>query len=229
LTKIAPPTETLPEAFDVVARTPGGTGGHEFASLLAEVAGESNFKPNALNKSTGAAGPFQFIKSTWLALLKSNGEAAGVKPELVRQIKLDAKGRPQVPAGKALDDLLALRHDPVLAAKMAAKYLDEGKAQLQHSLRRPPTEAEVHMAFLLGPTGAANLIHIAANAPDTPVDQVVGAAASSNKPLFHDHAGQIRTAGDTVAFLAAKYHADRARIAAYATAANPVANSGIDA
>lgn len=206
----------MPDQMAAVGRTPGSTGSHQFASLLVEAEAESHLHINARNRSTGAAGPFQFLESTWLAQLHQAGEAMGVKPDLLRQITLDGQGRPHVASAKARSDLLALRYDPVLATKVAAHYLDQGKAYLQHLLKRQPTEAEVHLTFLLGPAGAGQLIRAAEATPDAPVDGVVGAAAAANGPLFLDHAGKPRSAAEAVAFLERKYQSDKSRVAAYA-------------
>jgi hypothetical protein len=229
MTRLSPPAEVLPEPLQVVARTPGAVGGHDFAMLLTEVAGETNFQPGLVNPTSGAAGPFQFIRSTWLGLVRDYGASMGIKPELVKQISLDAKGRPRVADARSLEDLLALRHDPVLATKMAGKYLDLSTAQLKHALGRDPSETEIHLAFLLGPAGAAHLLHVAQSAPATPVDQVVGAAASANKTLFLEADGTPRTAADAVTFLAGRYEATKARTARYVRAMPTPPNAKIDA
>lgn len=220
---------SIPDQFAAVARTPGATGGHDFAALLAQVAGESAFKPHAVNKQTGAAGPFQFVKNTWLSLLKEHGEALGVKPDLLAQIKADAHGHLNIADPHALKEVLDLRHDIGLSAKMAAKYLDENKAHLGHMLHREPTEAEVQISFILGATGAARLITAAKSSPETPVDDVVPKAVAANRTLFHDRQGKILTAGQAVAHLAARYRADKAKFAAYTTPTTAPAASKIEA
>jgi hypothetical protein len=208
---------SIPDQFAAVARTPGATGGHDFAALLAQVAGESAFKTTAVNSKTGAAGPFQFVKNTWLSLLRDHGQAMGVKPALLAQIKPDAHGRMTVADPHSLREMLDLRHDLSLSAKMAAKYLDDNKAHLGHILHREATEAEVQISFLLGASGAAHLINAAKTGPDTPVDQVLPKAVAANRTLFHDHQGKPLTAGEAVAHLAARYRADKAKFAAYTT------------
>jgi len=220
---------SIPDQFAAVARTPGATGGHDFAALLAQVAGESAFQPHAVNKQTGAAGPFQFVKNTWLSLLKEHGQALGVKPDLLSQIKTDAHGRMNIADPAALKEVLDLRHDIGLSAKMAAKYLDENKTQLTHMLHREPSEAEVQISFLLGATGAAHLISTAKSSPETPVDAIVPKAVAANRTLFHDHAGKTLTAGEAVAHLAARYRADKAKFAAYTTPTIPQKAGKIEA
>jgi hypothetical protein len=213
---IAP--EPLPGSIEAVSRMPEATGGHDFATLLTQVAGETNFKPNMVNKVTGAAGPYQFIKSTWLALVHDHGEEMGVKPDLVRQIHVDPKGHMSVAQPRALQDLLALRHDPALATRMAGKYLDIAQGQLKHLLRREPSETELNLTYLLGPAGAAHLIKTAAAHPDMPVDAVVGEAATANPTLFRHSNGAIRTAAEAVAFLADRYRAEKTRVQQMAAA-----------
>jgi len=220
---------SMPDQIAAVARTPGATDGHDFAALLAQVAGESAFKPHAINHQTGAAGPFQFVKNTWLSLLKEHGEALGVKPALLAQIKTERNGRLTITDPHALKEVLNLRHDLGLSAKMAAKYLDENKTHLSHILHREPSEPEVQISFLLGPSGAAHLINAAKNAPDTPVDQIMPKAVASNRSLFHDHQGKMLTASQAVAHLAARYRADKAKFAAYVTPPAATTGSKIDA
>jgi hypothetical protein len=218
----------LADQFDAVARTPGAPGPHEFTALLAQVVGETAFHANAVNKSTGAAGPFQFVKNTWLSMVQRHGAELGVKPELVKQIATDAKGHLRVADPKALHDILELRHDVALSSRMASKLMTENTAQLQHILHRAPTEPEVHLAFLLGAQGAGRLIGAAAATPDIAADKIVRTAAAANPSLFHDKSGKPRSAAEAVSFLAAKYHSDKAKVAAYAQIQSPAPKGTID-
>jgi hypothetical protein len=209
MTEVTKSQSALPESLESVARTPGATGDHEFATLLAEVSAETTLKPHAVNHATGAAGPFQFIANTWLALARSHGAAIGIKPELVAKIALDHAGHPVVSDAAAKRDLLDLRFDPVIAARMAAAYLDQARQQMKQGLHRDPNEAEVHLGYLLGPQGATRLIRAAAETPEKPVDEVVGSAANANRSLFHEANGGMRATGEALAFLEGKYHRDK--------------------
>jgi hypothetical protein len=231
LTKIAPAFETvsLTDQFEAVSRTPGAPGPHEFTALLAQVVGETAFRQNAVNKQTGAAGPFQFVKNTWLSLVKTYGAELGVKPELVAQIKTDAKGHLKVADPAALKDILELRHDVALSSKMATKLMALNTAQLHHILHRAPSESEVHLAFMLGATGAGRLITAAATTPDIAASDVVAPAAAANPGLFHDKTGKVRSAAEAVIFLTAKYSADKAKVAAYAPLKPVLPKGSVDA
>jgi hypothetical protein len=152
-----------------------------------------------------------------------------VKPELLAQIKTEANGRLNIADPHALKEVLDLRHDLSLSAKMAAKYLDENKTHLAHMLHREPNEAEVQISFILGPSGAAHLITAAKTSPEIPVDQILPRAAAANHALFHDHQGKALTAGQAVAHLSARYRADKAKFAAYTTPTAPPTASKIEA
>jgi len=222
-------TVSLTDQFEAVARTPGAPGPREFTDLLAQVVGETAFQQNAVNKHTGAAGPFQFVKNTWLSMVKRHGEELGVKPELVAQITTDARGHLKVADPKALSDILDLRHDVALSSSMASKLMAENAAQLHHILHRPPTDPEVHLAFLLGATGAGKLIDAAATTPDIASNEVVAPAAAANPTLFQDKTGKVRSAAEAIAFLAAKYRTDKAKVAAYAQTQMPRPKGTVDA
>jgi hypothetical protein len=231
LTSIEPMIETvsLSDQFEAVARTPGAPGPHEFTALLAQVVGETAFHQNAVNKRTGAAGPFQFVKNTWLSMVRRHGAELGVKPDLIAQITTDAKGHLKVADPKALADILELRHDVALSSGMASKLMTENTAQLRHILRRAPSEPEVHLAFLLGAAGAGKLINAAATTPDIAANEVVAPAAAANPGLFHDKTGKVRSAAEAITFLAAKYRSDKAKVAAYAQTTPPHPKSMVDA
>jgi hypothetical protein len=220
---------SMPDQFDAMARTPGEPSGHEFTVLLAQVVGETGMQPHAVNKQTGAAGPFQFVKSTWLAMVRKHGVELGIKPELVDQITVDHKGKMKIADPKSLQDVLDLRHDVALSAQMASKYGQDTKTMLQHLLHRAPTETEVHMTFLLGPAGASRLINAAAATPDVPSDKIVAPAAAANPRLFHDATGRVRTAAEAVAFLDANYRANMVKAQRYAQSPARGPKSTIDA
>ena len=231
MTKIEPVFDTvsLTDQFEAVSRTPGAPGRNDFTALLAQVVGETAFKQNSVNKQTGAAGPFQFVKNTWLSMVKTYGEALGVKPELVSQITTDAKGHLKVADPQALKDILELRHDVALSSSMAEKLMVLNTSQLHHILHRAPTEPEVHLAFLLGASGAGKLITAAQATPNIASSEVVAVAATANPTLFHDKSGKVRSAAEAVSFLAAKYQHDKAKVAAYAQIQAPQPKGSVDA
>ena len=61
------------------------------------------------------------------------------------------------------NDILALRTDPEISARMAAELTRENASQLQAQLGRAPSAGELYAAHVLGPAGAAKLIAAAAH------------------------------------------------------------------
>ncbi len=219
---------TLPDQFAALARTPIATGGHDFAQLMAIVAGESAFKAHAHNRRTDAEGPFQFVRGTWLALLREHGVEFGIKPELIAEIKTDAKGRPTIADPAVLKTLLDLRHDLALSSRVAASYLDENAEALRRTLGRRPSEAEVQISFLLGAHGAARLIRAAAKTPSKLAVELVPRAAAANRHLFYTPSGEPRTVSETVAYLDRRFQIEKAKYAAYERAAPTGGSVNID-
>ena len=208
--------DALADQIAILARSGGTKGRHEFAALLSLVAGESAFKPHAENHRTGAQGPFQFVKSTWLSLLRTHGAVLGIKPALIAQIVEGANGRPTIANHAVLRELLSLRNDFAISAQAAAFYLDDNRAALARSLHRAPTDAEVRLSFLLGPHGAAKLIRSAERTPETPAASIVPRAAAANPRLFYLPDGEPRDAAAILAFLDRSARRDAAKYAAYA-------------
>jgi hypothetical protein len=213
---VEPVHNAMVEQLAALARRPGGVGGHDFATLLSLVAGESGFQAHAANHLTGAHGPFQFVKATWLSLLRTHGAALGLAPALIAQITENAKGRPSVADPAALHQLLALRDDLATAARVAAFYLDDNRASLQHALHRHPSEAELRLSFLLGAHGATKLIQAAAATPERSAAAILPHAAAANRHLFYTNGGAARGAAEMLAYLGRKFRTDAAKYAAYA-------------
>lgn len=226
---LTPVPDAVADQIYDLAKTPGVTGGHQFAELVALVTGESNFKPEAHNRHTGAEGPFQFVKTTWLSLLRSHGKELGVKPELVAQIKADKHGHLTVADPKTLKNLLALRNDLALSTRMASKYLDDNHAVLHRLLHREPSKAEVQLSFLLGPSGTARLVKAAEHEPHKAAADIVPSAAHANRNLFYTSDGKPRTVTETLAYLANRTHANEVKFAAYVKRALPGVKFDVDA
>jgi len=208
----------LADQVALLARMRGNEGHHDFATLLSLVAGESAFKPHAENHITGAQGPFQFVKATWLSLLKTHGAALGIKPDLMAQIVVGAKGRPTISDPTVLREVLALRNDLAMSAKVAEFYLDDNRAALTRSLHRAPSESELRLSFLLGPHGATKLIHAAERTPTVSAAKILPHAAAANHRLFYTSSGEPRDAAEALAFLTSKFRQDADKYAAYARA-----------
>ncbi|HEY0834027.1 MAG TPA: lytic transglycosylase domain-containing protein [Azospirillum sp.] len=185
-----------------------GLSGHSFTAILAQATQESGLDAAAKNKTSSAAGPFQFLERTWLGLFRRHGAAYGLG-DLARQIE-SRNGIPVIKDPAARKQILDLRHDPDVSAGMAARYLGEGRERLERSLKRPVTESESRIAYVMGVGGAAKLIKAAETRPAALGADILPHAAKANHNLFHDRAsGRALTAGETVARLVRRMESEQ--------------------
>jgi hypothetical protein len=121
---------------------------------------ESGGRQFAKNPASSALGPFQFISSTFLDVI--------------------LRYFPQVTEGKSNAEILALRVDPKVARDAALAYTRANAAFLQgRGVAAHP--AHLRLAFLVGPSGALNVI--AAEA-ETPVSSLLSDAALEANPFM---------------------------------------------
>lgn len=185
-----------------------GISGHSFTAILAQATQESGLNPAAKNKTSSAAGPFQFLERTWLDLFRRHGSAYG-RGDLARQIE-SRNGIPVVKSAEARREILELRHDVDVSAGMAARYLSEGRDRLEKRLKRPATEVESRIAYVMGVGGAAKLIRAAESNPRAEAAELLPSAAKANRNLFFDRAsGRALTASETVARLTNRMETDQ--------------------
>ena len=124
------------------------------------MAAESGGRQFAKNPASSALGPFQFISSTFLDVI--------------------LRYFPQVTEGKSNAEILALRVDPKVARDAALAYTRANAAFLQgRGVATHP--AHLRLAFLVGPSGALNVI---AAEPETPVSSLLGNAALEANPFL---------------------------------------------
>lgn len=192
----------------LAAQQVAGLSGHSFTAILAQATQESGLNPAAKNRTSSAAGPFQFLERTWLDLFRRHGAAYG-QGELAGAIQ-SRNGIPSVADPAARRKILDLRHDVDLSAGMAARYLSEGRARLEQRLKRPVSETESRIAYVMGVGGAAKLIRAAESTPKATAAEVLPSAAKANHNLFFDRAnGRALTASETIARLTRKMETDQ--------------------
>ncbi|MGA7805597.1 hypothetical protein [Bradyrhizobium sp.] len=127
---------------------------------------ESGGNPNATNSNSSAAGPGQFIDSTWLSVLKQH--------------------RPDIAAGKSDADLLALKTDPVLAPQMTDAYAADNQAVLANN-GLPVTPGTTYLAHFAGPGAAVKILQ--ADPGDSAAD-ILGPAATKANPFLRGMTAQ---------------------------------------
>jgi len=98
---------------------------------------ESGGNAYAKNPNSSATGAGQFLKATWLSLMKSN------EPELVR--------------GMSDDEILKLRNDKALSLKMIGVYADDNRGYLA-AKGLATDDGSLYLAHFAGPEGAAKVL-----------------------------------------------------------------------
>jgi len=133
----------------------------EFDTFLERLmAAESGGRDNAANPRSTALGPFQFIKSTFLDLVR-------------RHFAVETDDLTE-------DEVLELRVNRPFARNAAALYSSENLAVLS-GYGLIPTFGHLRLAFLVGPTAAVRLIRAV---PDTPAAEVLGSAVIKANPFM---------------------------------------------
>ncbi|MNX76919.1 Transglycosylase SLT domain protein [compost metagenome] len=125
--------------------------------LMATMAAlESNFQGSVKASTSSASGLYQFIDSTWKAMLAKYGAKYGLDPN--------------TPAT-----------DPRANALIGAEYIRENAEKLEKGLGRKPTDTDIYLAHFLGPAGALKFLSSngSANAAT-----IMPKAANANKSIF---------------------------------------------
>jgi hypothetical protein len=146
-------------------------------SLLVETARrESALNPHARAGTSSATGLFQFIESTWLDMMRRHGADHGLGHYATQlQQGADAATRREI---------LALRNDPEISARMAAELARENAQTLQARLGRAPNAGELYAAHVMGSGGALRLIEAAQQGAPSAVAMFPREAAA-NRGLFY--------------------------------------------
>lgn len=190
--------------------------GISFDYLIKTAKRESNLNPEAKAANSSATGLFQFIEQTWFGLVKRQGPQLGLA-DAANAIQRDNSGRYTVPEPEARQQILALRKDPTLSARLAGVFTSENKSSLKEAFGREPTAGELYIAHFMGAGGARELISQASANPERSAASVFPDAASANRSIFFDGKGRARTTREVYARLVS-FH-DGANTAMPATSA----------
>lgn len=130
------------------------------------------------NPRSTAVGTGQFLKETWLDMVKIY--------------------RPAIAEGKTDDEILALRtSDPALAQDMVKAFTAENQRALTGA-GLPVNDQTLYLAHFLGASGAIRVLQAD---PDTPITEVTSKAAQDSNPEVF---AQLSTAADMMAWAAKK-------------------------
>ena len=139
---------------------------------------ESSFKPAAAGQGSSAAGLFQFTDRTWADMLAKHGAQYGLGPNTPKT-------------------------DATASALMAGELTKENAKALSDA-GLPVNESTLYVAHFAGSGGATRLMTADPNAVAAGV-LPEAAAASGNKSIFYDSAGQPRTVGQALTRLNAGF------------------------
>ena len=196
----AGPTPSADPVLTAIREAASATG-TDFGYLLKTAMRESSLNPEALAKTSSAAGLFQFIEQTWLGLVDRHGAKYGLAQEAAT-VDRTASGRFTVADAGERERILALRHDPAVSAALAGEMTRESADALERHIGRRPSEGELYMAHFLGLGGARALIEAAEARPADDAADLFPAAAKANRPIFYGEGGQARTVGEVYRKLA---------------------------
>jgi hypothetical protein len=164
------------DAVRAAIRRAADATGVNFSMLVETARRESALNPNARAGTSSATGLFQFIESTWLDMVRRHGpeHGLGVQATALRNgANADTRR-----------DILALRNDPELSARMAGELARENATTLQARLGRAPNAGELYAAHVMGPNGALRLIEAAQQGAPNAVT-LFPREAAANRGLFY--------------------------------------------
>jgi hypothetical protein len=172
------------DAVHAAIRRAADATGVNFSLLVETARRESALNPNARAGTSTATGLFQFIESTWLDMVRRHGADHGLGAEATAlQNGANAQTR---------RDILALRSDPEISARMAGELARENATTLEARLGRSPNAGELYAAHVMGPNGAVRLIEAAQQGAPNAVS-LFPREAAANRGLFYAN-GQPRSA-----------------------------------
>jgi soluble lytic murein transglycosylase-like protein len=164
----------------------------DFAYLMAQANTESAFQPDAKAPTSSATGLYQFIDETWLGAVKAWGARYGLG-QYAAEITLSESGRPQVADPATRRQILDLRKDPAASAALAAELARANKAEVETGLGRPASATDLYLAHFLGAQGATDFVRQIEHDGSAKAADLLPQAASANRWVFYDEAGQPKT------------------------------------
>ncbi len=150
--------------------------GVDFSMLVETARRESALDPNARARTSSATGLFQFVDGTWLDMVRRHGAEHGLGQY--------AAALSQGADAETRREILSLRSDPEIAARMAGELARENAGTLQNQLGRAPSAGELYAAHVMGAGGAVRLIQAAAQG-STDASAIFPREAAANRGIFY--------------------------------------------
>ncbi len=150
---------------------------------------ESSFDTEAKAARSSAQGLFQFVKATWLELIRDFGARHGLTEEAAA---VKGSGPGITVAGGMQERVLSLRNDPRVAAQMAAELIKRDRDRIEARVGRPLSTTELYLAHFLGTASAGRFLSLNTERPDETAATAFRAAARANRSLFTQREGSRR-------------------------------------
>jgi hypothetical protein len=193
---------TVPPALATVLTAAGDKSGVDFGYLLQTAMRESALNPNAKAQTSSAVGLFQFLESTWLEVMKSDGGRLGYQH--YADAIVERGGEYTIPNKALRAEVLKLREDPQIAADLAAAFTKNNGEYLEQRFGRMPSPGELYIAHFLGAKGAAKMFEAGLANPDQIAAKLFPKQAQANRAIFYDD-GKARTIREVYQALVAKH------------------------
>jgi hypothetical protein len=166
--------------------------GVDFTYLLGQAQLESGLNPTARARTSSATGLYQFIDQSWLAVVDRHGANHGLG-WASGAITRAPNGRYSVADPDARRAIMALRNDPVVAARMAAEHAADNRSYLELRIGRNAEPVDLYLAHFLGAGGAARFLRAHGQSPDASAAALFPRAAAANRNVFYARDGSPRT------------------------------------
>ncbi len=150
---------------------------------------ESSFDTDAKATRSSAQGLFQFVKATWLELIRDFGARHGLTQEAAA---VKGSGPGITVAGGMQERVLSLRNDPRVAAQMAAELIKRDRDRIEARVGRRLSTTELYLAHFLGTASAGRFLSLNTERPDETAAKAFRAAARANRSLFTQREGSRR-------------------------------------
>ena len=206
------PVASLPPYLAYAMEAAGNRNGVDFDYLVQTALRESSLNPEARAQTSSATGLFQFIESTWLEVMKTEGPALGYG-QYAAQIEQQG-GSFIVRDPQVRQAILDLRTDPQVSADLAAAFTRRNGDYLLERFGRMPSPGELYIAHFLGPSGAERFFEAGLTQPDAAAAPLFPQAASANPSIFYAN-GRARTVREVYEVLVA-HHASGGASAPFA-------------
>lgn len=199
---MASPISNVPQPIAYALDRAGARNGVDFDYLLQTAIRESSLNPSAKAQTSSATGLFQFIESTWLEVMKSEGPRLGYQ-DFADHIE-EHEGEFFVSNPAVRQQILQLRNDPQVASDMAAAFTRRNGDYLMGKFGRMPSPGELYIAHFLGPSGAERFFELGLQNPNADAAAAFPRPAAANPSIFYEN-GRPRSVREVYEALVARH------------------------